>query len=78
MAFGSSGIRIIFTPPLRCATLIKRYKRFLADVITLERETLTLHCANNGTMTGCATPGDILSGIPLRTTPSANTPTVGS
>ena len=25
---------MIFSPPLRSATLIKRYKRFLADVIT--------------------------------------------
>ena len=27
---------MIFSPPLRSATLIKRYKRFLADVITPE------------------------------------------
>lgn len=47
-----------FSPALRPATLIKRYKRFLADVITSEGQTLTLHCANTGAMTGCATPGD--------------------
>lgn len=47
-----------FTPALHPATLIKRYKRFLADVITPEGETLTIHCANTGAMTGCATPGD--------------------
>lgn len=46
-----------FTPPLASATLIKRYKRFLADVVTPEGELLTLHCANTGSMTGCATPG---------------------
>lgn len=49
---------MIFTPALRPATLIKRYKRFLADVITPEGEMLTMHCANTGAMTGCATPGD--------------------
>ena len=35
---------MLFTPPLQSATLIKRYKRFLADVITPEGQALTLHC----------------------------------
>jgi len=47
-----------FSPALRSATLIKRYKRFLADVVSPEGEVFTLHCANTGAMTGCATPGD--------------------
>ena len=47
-----------FSPALQHATLVQRYKRFLADVITPEGEQLTLHCPNTGAMTGCATPGD--------------------
>jgi len=49
---------MLFSPPLKSARLIARYKRFLADVVTPEGETLTIHCANTGAMTGCATPGD--------------------
>jgi sugar fermentation stimulation protein A len=46
-----------FTEPLIPATLVKRYKRFLADVVLASGEAITAHVANPGAMTGLAAPG---------------------
>jgi sugar fermentation stimulation protein A len=46
-----------FPAPLIPATLVKRYKRFLADVVLPSGETVTAHCANPGSMIGLAPPG---------------------
>ncbi len=37
--------------------LIKRYKRFLADIKLDSRETITVYCPNTGSMKSCDTPG---------------------
>lgn len=49
---------------------MRRYKRFLADILTLDGEEMTLHCPNTGSMKNCITPGGVVwfsdSGNPRR------------
>ncbi len=45
-----------FPDPLLRGTLIKRYKRFMADVMLDSGDTVTAHCANTGAMLGVQDP----------------------
>ncbi|MCP2074492.1 UNVERIFIED_ORG: sugar fermentation stimulation protein A [Pseudomonas lini] len=46
-----------FSPALEEGRLIRRYKRFLADIETVHGELLTIHCPNTGSMLNCMTEG---------------------
>ena len=47
-------------PPLIQGRLLKRYKRFLADIELDTGEVITAHCPNTGPMTGVAVVGSVV------------------
>jgi len=42
-----------YPQPLETGTLVRRYKRFFADVLTDGGEPLCIHCPNTGSMLNC-------------------------
>ncbi|WP_424932812.1 DNA/RNA nuclease SfsA [Amaricoccus macauensis] len=46
-----------FETPLIQGTLLRRYKRFLADILLEDGREVTAHCANPGAMLGLNSPG---------------------
>lgn len=46
-----------FEPALETGRLLRRYKRFLADIETPDGELLTIHCPNTGSMFNCMSEG---------------------
>ena len=56
MALGIGLVNVQY-PELLEGRLVKRYKRFLADVELTTGEIITAHCANTGSMRNCCDPG---------------------
>ncbi|HEC90064.1 MAG TPA: DNA/RNA nuclease SfsA [Alphaproteobacteria bacterium] len=55
-----------FPDPLIAGGLIKRYKRFMADVALKDGTVVTAHCANSGSMLGLTEPGALVWLSPAR------------
>ncbi len=56
-SLSATASRGLTWPELIPGTLLKRYKRFLADVRLESGEIVTAHCPNTGSMKGCSEPG---------------------
>jgi sugar fermentation stimulation protein A len=46
-----------FNQELQPGILVRRYKRFLADIQLDKNKIITVHCPNSGSMLGCSEPG---------------------
>ena len=48
---------IMILNPTAARCILRRYKRFLADIISATGEPITIHCPNTGSMRGCLAEG---------------------
>lgn len=48
---------MLFSPALERGRLLRRYKRFLADIELADGEQMTIHCPNTGSMLNCMREG---------------------
>jgi len=48
---------MLFSQELQPGKLVRRYKRFLADIQLGKDKIVTVHCPNTGSMLGCSEPG---------------------
>lgn len=56
-AAGRVGGPMNFSGPLIEGILVRRYQRFLADIVLADGRTVTAHTPNTGSMKGCSAPG---------------------
>lgn len=60
-------IRHVFAPALTPGRLVRRYKRFLAEIELADGQVITAHCPNSGSMLGLLEPG-----APVMLSPAAD------
>ncbi|HAN32271.1 MAG TPA: DNA/RNA nuclease SfsA, partial [Myxococcales bacterium] len=51
------SVFVPFAQPIRQGRLVRRYKRFLADIVLEDGTEIVAHCANTGSMRGLTEPG---------------------